>query len=128
MPKTTAKRHSLSPCDEGVRAAKAESRVSQGGKVIQLHLPARRAEQLRKKINRELECGKESPIGMRYSMLLEDIYLFLSLGNWEPAIVDGLLERPNLLRDLTAKVRGDEELGALFEKKMREFVLECATE
>ena len=83
---------------------------------------------LGKKLKRELELGKESPIGVRYGTWLEDIYQFLLLHDWDEAVVKSLLTKPNPLKEILRRVRSDEAFIRFLDQKMEEKAIEYAME
>ena len=70
------------------------------------------------KLTREFEEAQASQYGIKYSVLMEDIYMFLLLGNWDDATARALLEKPTPMQDLLLLLRNDEEFDKFFDKKL----------
>ena len=77
---------------------------------------------LMEKLSTDLDESSSSRYGIRYSALLEDIYMFLILNNWDSSTVRSLLEKKSPLRDLVRKLRSDDEFNRFFQSKMQELV------
>jgi len=86
------------------------------------------ANRLMKKLTAEFERKNHPSFGAGYASLLEDLYNFLLLEEWDNDIINRLLQRPNILSEILIRVRDDEAFDNMFEHTMRNKIIEYAME
>ena len=94
------------------------------GNVVHLFSASSNKDKLIAKLNREFDTNQ----GSNNIWLYEDIHMFLILNEWDDTVIDNLLTKENILKELAFKLRNDDEFDEFFEKKMKELTLLYASE
>ena len=89
--------------------------------VIELFSLARQKRLLEAKLKREFEEPQKCCPGQSFR---EDVYSVLSLSEWSDDVVSCLVRTPNLLQEVTLRIRDDQAFLDFFDQRVREVVLE----